>query len=74
MPRFAHERWDDENQQYVFDAYEAQMHWARAYVDNQGIVRLRSNDAIPLDDILSDWRQLGIQFDWDKTIKARNEN
>lgn len=41
-------------EQYIRDS------WSRSYTDTQGILRWCINDAIPFDDMLADFRSLGL--------------
>lgn len=41
-------------------------------VVTDGIPRWKSNNSIPMSDMLDDWKSAGLKFDYDKSIAARN--
>ena len=71
MAKFANEKY--ENGEWVHDEDKTRRDWDRAYVKD-GVVRWKSNDNVPFEDMLRGFETLGFEFDMQASIAARNKD
>ena len=52
---------------------EAEKSWDDMYFDNENVPRWKSNNSVPMNDMLDMWKFLGKDFDYDKAVEARQK-
>lgn len=52
---------------------EAEKSWNDMYFDNENIPRWKSNNRVPMNDMLDMWKFLNKDFDYDKAIEVRQK-
>lgn len=57
--KHANTKFDKTTKSWIFDEEEARANWSRGRIDEEGVIRWRSNGRIPHDDMLYDFRTLG---------------
>lgn len=67
--KHASTKFDRETRSWVFDEEKARSWWPKARIDEDGIVRWKSNDSVPFPDMLYDFRHLGFI---DETTERRS--
>lgn len=60
------------NGKWEFDPVAAEKYWNDAILDSEGVVRWKSNNQVPFDDMLNDFESLGKTFDRAKSVIARD--
>jgi hypothetical protein len=74
MAKYAWEKFDTTTNQWTFDRDAAQDNWLRADVNNNGIVRWKSNGRVPFDDALEAFAAIGKTFNMAASNAARERD
>lgn len=57
----------------LWELEEAEKLWNDAYLDNFNIPHWKSNDHIPMSDMLKKWKYLNKEFDYELSLEKHNE-
>lgn len=60
----------------AFRAWElkaAEKNWNDMYLDNENVPRWKSNNRVPMNDMLDMWKYLGKDFDYEKANETRQK-
>lgn len=57
----------------AWELKEAEKNWNDMYFDIEGIPRWKSNNSVPMNDMLDIWKYLGKDFDYEKANETRQK-